>query len=362
MALGKAAWQTGKKMLTRGDVQGAATPPKPQIPRERIQDKARRIAEERGLIQRDPQRQQVAGSGAFYEPSGEAQQIKRQYQQQQELPTSQVPRVGRVNVERSKRIADAFDEMEHNPQDPRVASAYQAMVNETADQYQMLLDNGVQFEYYRGRGEPYRSSQEMADDVINNKRLKVLATEGNFGQEAITPEELAQNPLLQQTRFIDPQTGQPLLANDVFRAVHDYFGHSSSGTGFGAVGEEGAWATHMKMYSPEAQKALTTETRGQNSWVNFGKQLRRPDGTIPQKGDIDFIPPTQRPFADQKIGLLPEEFSQDEYFQLWQDPEFRDLAMKVGFVGATGYFLQGDQAEPQQQQEYPQGYGTVYEE
>lgn len=286
----------------------------------------------------DPQKTVKASPKAFYEKVPEATKLKKEFQKEQGLPTAEPPRIKKLNVERSKRIADAFEEMKHAPNDPKVKAAYDALARETVKQYQKLLDAGIEFDYWRGRGEPYKSSREMADDIRDNRKLKVLATEGNFGQKAITPEELAENPLLRRTQFTDAN-GNPLLVNDIFRAVHDYFGHGSSGTSFGAIGEEGAWAAHMKMYSPEARKALTTETRGQNSWVNFGKQLRRPDGTIPQKGDIDYIPPTERPFGEQKVGLLPEDFTQDEYFKLWQNPKFRMMARRGGFAAATTYFM-----------------------
>jgi hypothetical protein len=88
----------------------------------------------------------------------------------------------------------------------------------------------------------------------------------------------------------DPATGRahPLLSNeenDMFRTVHDFFGHAASGRGFGKDGEEAAWVAHSVMFSPEARRAMTTETRGQNSYYNkFGE------------------------FAPQKAGLLPEPY------------------------------------------------------
>ena len=55
-----------------------------------------------------------------------------------------------------------------------------------------------------------------------------------------------------------------------------------------------------------AAKALTTETRGQNSWGNFGKHLRTEKGSVPQSiKENGYIPPKNRPYAPQKIGLLP---------------------------------------------------------
>ena len=47
---------------------------------------------------------------------------------------------------------------------------------------------------------------------------------------------------------------------------------------------------------------MTTETRGQNSWVNFGSQ------NYDEQGKPKNIPPAQRPFAVQKVALLPEVF------------------------------------------------------
>ena len=62
------------------------------------------------------------------------------------------------------------------------------------------------------------------------------------------------------------------------------------------------------MYSPVARRAMTSETRGQNSWVNTNKNLRKPDGTLYQKGEEGYVEPPDRPFAEQKSGLLPQEF------------------------------------------------------
>lgn len=67
----------------------------------------------------------------------------------------------------------------------------------------------------------------------------------------------------------DPQTG--MNQNEQFRAVHDYFGHlgTKKPNTFGPQGEENAWLAHRQMYSPLAEPAMTSETRGANSWVNY---------------------------------------------------------------------------------------------
>ena len=61
---------------------------------------------------------------------------------------------------------------------------------------------------------------------------------------------------------------------------------------------------------------MTTETRGQNSWVNFGPHLRHASGDMLKPGDKNYVSPRDRQFADQKAGLLPEEFLQKMLLKL----------------------------------------------
>ena len=83
---------------------------------------------------------------------------------------------------------------------------------------------------------------------------------------------------------------------------HDLFGHAAEGYGFGPRGEENTWIKHSQMFSAEAQKALTTETRGQNSWINFGVH------NYDSEGNHKNIPLKYRPYGVQKVALLPAEF------------------------------------------------------
>src|SRR5262245_1859337 len=110
-----------------------------------------------------------------------------------------------------------------------------------------------------------------------------------------TGENVAQNhPLLRPSgEYIG---NYPMLNNDLFRVVHDYFGHLKEGYGFRAPGEDMAWRSHAAMYSPEARRAMTAETRGQNSWVNYG-----PHGEFNRTASgADTI------YAPQKVALLPD--------------------------------------------------------
>jgi hypothetical protein len=197
------------------------------------------------------------------------------------------------NVEFAKRTADAYDAMKHEPNNPKVKAAYDAMKNDVDKQWDYATQKmGMKLEPWTKEGQPYANSKEMAADVKNNKHLY-------FFQGGESP---ADNPL----QAVDPKTG--LSYNDKFRAVHDLFGHAAQGNEFGPKGEETAYQLHRQMFSPEAVPALTTETRGQNSWVNFGEHMRNPEGNVPKKGEPGFVPATERPYAEQKTGLLPEQF------------------------------------------------------
>jgi hypothetical protein len=197
----------------------------------------------------------------------------------------------KVDKERAARVAAEYAAMAHAPGDPQVAAAYAAMIKETSAQYEEILKSGLKVEFIRG-ADPYAASPRLAVlDMIENNHLWVFSTRDGFGSNAtFDPKD---NPLLAETKF--EISGEKALANDIFRVVHDYFGHAMYGAGFRADGEENAWRAHSQMYSPQARRAMTTETRGQNSWVNFG-----PHGETNRSASG-----SETVYADQKTGLLP---------------------------------------------------------
>jgi predicted XRE-type DNA-binding protein len=263
---------------------------------------------------------QKAGNRLFNEPlKGVAEIANRYYQRIFGSKRPKYEGTTELNVERAKRIAAAFEAMKHEPNNPEVRKAYEAMAKETIDQYQAFLDAGFVVEI--NNEEPYANSADMIEDLRQNKRIKIFSTEAGFGDDPITPEQRAENPLLATTEFTDVN-GQPMLVNDLFRAVHDFFGHAELGNSFGPKGEENAWNVHARMYSPLARRAMTTETRGQNSWVNFSgfndeiQKLRDKAAKLRDEGKTDEAVEVvgeiydKFKFADQKIGLLPIEFSE----------------------------------------------------
>jgi hypothetical protein len=223
-----------------------------------------------------------------------------------------------IQEDRAKEIAKAFEESKRTIDDPEVKAAYDKFVEETIEQYKEFIDAGYVVEV--DNKEPYDNSQQMIDDLRDNKRIKIFSTESGFGDTEITEQQRKDNPLLQETEFVDVN-GVPLLANDLFRAIHDFFGHAELGNGFGPIGEENAWNVHVRMFSPLAAKAMTTETRGQNSWVNFSgvndevfkkrdkaRELRKRGKVDEAKRLVDEVY-EEMTFAEQKVTLLPDEFS-----------------------------------------------------
>lgn len=208
-----------------------------------------------------------------------------------------------VDPERAKRLADAYEQMEHAPQDPAVREAYENLIQQTLAQYKALEAAGYKFWFVdpdREDNLKYLSSPWNAmRDVRANQSMGVYPTDNGFGTSDFDP---AANPLLADTGIQWPVGGpdgtetKPVLANDLFRAVHDAFGHGLEGAGFRARGEENAWQAHVRLFTGSAVAAITSETRGQNSWLNYG-----PYGETNRTASVE-----DTVFADQKTGLMPE--------------------------------------------------------
>ena len=230
-------------------------------------------------------------------PNPDIEAAARQYSQRTGVPYTPVDQYVQVDVPRAQRIAREYDLMRHDPSNPEVARAYNQMIDETMGQYEDMLSAGFNPYFIRGQ-DPYAASPYLSLlDLAVNRQLGVFPTRSGFGTDEAF--DVSGNPLLQETPF--KISGEPALANDIFRAVHDFYGHGKSGVGFRAMGEENAYQAHAGMYSPLARRALASETRGQNSWLNYG-----PYGETNRTAGID-----DTVFADQKTGLLPRWASEE---------------------------------------------------
>ena len=208
-----------------------------------------------------------------------------------------------VDPVRAKRIADAYTEMANDPQNPKVKEAYAELIKQTKAQYEALVEAGYKFWFIdlnNSKNIEYISSPFNAmRDLRKNKEMGVFPTDLGFGSDEDV--DVSQNPLLEDTGLKWPVGGlngetKSVTANDLFRAVHDAFGHGLEGAGFRARGEENAWQAHSRLFTGAAIGAMTSETRGQNSWVNFG-----PNGESNRTASAE-----DTVFADQKVGLMPE--------------------------------------------------------
>ena len=201
------------------------------------------------------------------------------------------------NEDFARKVADAFERMEHNPRDPKVKRAYDALIDETLAQYHAARDTGIDFKFLKpGEKDPYAASPSLGyADIVNKGKLRVFPTDAGYGQG-----EASDNPLLKRVGKIGDLDNATV--NDAFRIVHDVYGHFGPGNPFfRAPGEERAFRQHSQMYGPEARKAAATETRGQNSWVNYGPKAAQNKGA----SGADTV------YAEQKAGLLPDEFMGD---------------------------------------------------
>ena len=220
---------------------------------------------------------------------------------------------------RAAQVADAYDKMPNTPNDPETLSSYHAMADEAAAQYHAMEKTGMKVEAVApGQPDPYKNADEMIKDAVENNHMWYYPTTSGFGPEGATADQRL--PMLQDSGIKDAN-GRPMLKNDVFRVVHDYFGHVKDNNSFRPEGEEAAWQSHSGMFSPKARRVMTTETRGQTNWVYWGPYGAQNRAAKDSAGVR---------FADQKIGLLPEEY----VYKAFDESEARDESGKWTGGGA----------------------------
>lgn len=156
--------------------------------------------------------------------------------------------------------------------DPKALPAFHAMREEVKRQYDHMTrpesqgGMGMQHEVTKNDpyGDPDAGGTKKFFGDIREGRIKTFSAASTGGHPVFSNDE-----------------------NDMFRAVHDVFGHAGTGRGVDRHGEEAAFQKHAGMFSPLARQALATETRGQNhAMINAGGQ-----------------------FQEQKVGLLRPSMS-----------------------------------------------------
>lgn len=273
--------------------------------------------------------------------------IAEQYAENNGIDLRRQAEYVKVDEARGRRIAAEWDKVVDNPNDPATRRAYQALADQTLAQYKALEDAGYQFYFYGNDNDPYAGNPWNAmRDLRATKSMAVYSTREGYGNKF--KDSLAKGgPMLKDTGIrwawsADGKATEPVLFNDLFRAVHDAFGHGLEGAGFRGEGEENAWQAHVRLYSGDAIAALTSETRGQNSWLNFNlrplhemvgdakAQKLHPDNwetiTVGQHNGTAGV--NDAIFADQKTGLMPS--------WTWEEGRVGDMAVEESDVVASG--------------------------
>jgi hypothetical protein len=218
-------------------------------------------------------------------PVPEIQQAARTYQMRSGLHVPQREGYDNVTISpnQQSKIADAYDALPDF--DSKAVPAYRAMAEETGRQFDFMtkpktqgglgIDVSVHKEDpYAAAGDYHNIIRRVRHDVTDNDHIGVLSTASTGGHPFFTDDQ-----------------------NDMFRAVHDVFGHLGSGRGVDRHGEEAAYLKHSRMFTPLARQAMATETRGQNAALH-------------KHGD----------FQDQRVGLLPEHMQSAQFGQgNWAD-------------------------------------------
>jgi len=201
--------------------------------------------------------------------------------------------------EKEMSIADAYDRMPHDPNNLFVKAAYKSFCRQTVRQWNMMHAEGVSAFPWRRAGQPYNCSADLFAQLHVDSRLYFFT-----GGTIPTDHPLAAKSGIRRN-------GVDLTYNDIFRAVHDYFGHYLIRASFGPKGEEAAYQNHLTYYTGLARLALQTETQGQSSWFNYGKHLRQLRYTdsgwiedMPTPNEQLYVKPSERPYAKQKANLI----------------------------------------------------------
>lgn len=188
---------------------------------------------------------------------GYVTQGTKQYAQQQGMKWSPPNPQLQVDSERGYAQYLAYRDAMKKPEDPSIRSSYEAMREHVNKQYDFMTSpvekGGLGIKHQVTTEDPYPSVKELHED-LGKRTIKTLSTKTTGGHAFFTDEE-----------------------NDKFRAVHDVFGHLTVNRGFSRHGEEAAFRSHIQMFPKEAHAALTSETRGQNSYLNFSPERDFPD-------------------------------------------------------------------------------------
>lgn len=208
------------------------------------------------------------------------------------LATKDDPLYGEIVFEEfRRRLPDLVEETGAKNYDEFRAAAYGQLGQEVVEQFDALSQAGIQTTFHKGDLD-YADSDAMRMDLFGNRNLNVFR--GGDRHDFLNE--------------FDPLTG--LNTNEMFRAVHDVVGHGAERNTFGPVGEEKAFGVHSQTLSPLARVALASETRGQNSVVNYTPLNAEVKAKVNKlRREAEYAPPEVKAEINQEIRkIMDEEF------------------------------------------------------
>lgn len=216
-----------------------------------------------------------------------------------------------------RRVADWYEQAPAAGHGTALHRRYRTMARHNLRLYREIARLGIEIEPWPGPGQPYQDSAHLISEVHRTARLRVYLTAAGHGPGRSTDG----HPLRADSGLT--AGGTRLCHNDVFRAVHDVFGHVLLGTGFGPRGEFLAAYGQMQLYPAEVRPVLLAEQVGQICWFYYGRHLRAADGTLPRRGEPGYLPPPLRPYPEQKACAVPAALSRAYLTLIRLDEEAR---------------------------------------
>lgn len=213
------------------------------------------------------------GAPAVLGATNPIESLVNEYRATRGITSEPLPPVTQADDAAHRALAKYYDDTPSQHNDPRVRASYDALWRVIEDQYEFLKSKGYRMEVVDSPDiqSVYNTPEEMFDDITNNKRLKINATNA---EQANLPA--GQKPVVEGQ-------AHPIWTNhqnNVFRFVHDLLGHGATRRGFDLPGEETAFRAHAMTMPKEAMPALVSETRGQTATYFHG---RNPNTFVEQK-------------------------------------------------------------------------------
>lgn len=201
-----------------------------------------------------------------------------------------------------RTVARHYDRAPLRVDGPELREGYAWLKRESLRQYHHLCDAGLRIEPWRGPGQPYHGSRELLAGLSATGVLYVYLTSTGHGPDG-SPQG---HPLAEPSGVW--AGGVEFAYNDIFRAVHDLFGHALHAASMGPAGELCAAYRHMMMYPAAAHPVLFTEQVAQICWFFFGPHLVDRYGRLPRRGEPGWMAPDRRPYPQQKVFPSPPAF------------------------------------------------------